>query len=170
MSDRRRFASRSRTCEVATMSVPGPAGETAPVDVDGGVWDHLGMSIRIQCICVDTTDPASIATWWSQALGWRITLQSDDEWVLEPPAGSPEDGVSPDLLFLKVPEPRTTKNRLHLDLRPDDQAAELARFEELGARRVDVGQSGDASWVVMADPDGNEFCILRALTPEELAQ
>jgi hypothetical protein len=69
-----------------------------------------------------------------------------------------------------VPESKTVKNRLHLDLRPDDQDAEVARFEELGARRVDVGQSGEETWVVMADPEGNEFCILRALTPEELAR
>lgn len=128
------------------------------------------MSIRIQCLSLDTTAPGPIATWWAEALGWRITHQTDDEWVLEPPAGSPEDGVSPDILFLKVPEDKVVKNRIHLDLRPDDQATELERFEQLGARRVDVGQSGDESWVVMADPDGNEFCILRALTPDELAE
>jgi hypothetical protein len=87
--------------------------------------------------------------------------------VLEPPEGSPEDGVAPDLLFLKVPEGKTVKNRLHLDLRPDDQAAEVARLERLGARRVSVGQQ-DVSWVVMADPDGNEFDVLRAFTPGEL--
>ncbi len=81
--------------------------------------------------------------------------------VLEPPAGSPEDGVAPDLLFLLVPEAKATKNRLHLDLRPLDQAAEVARLEGLGARRIDIGQG--TSWVVMADPEGNEFCVLRAL-------
>jgi hypothetical protein len=90
--------------------------------------------------------------------------------VLEPPKGSPEDGVSPDLLFLRVPEAKSVKNRLHLDLRPDDQDAEVRRVEGLGARRVSVGQGADASWVVLADPEGNEFCVLRALTPEELAQ
>jgi len=71
-------------------------------------------------------------------------------------------------LFLRVPEAKELKNRLHLDLRPDDQAAELARFEALGARRVDVGQRVDSSWVVLADLEGNEFCILQALRPEEL--
>lgn len=128
------------------------------------------MSIRIQALSVDTTDPAPIAAWWADALGWRSTYETDDEWVIEPPAGSPEDGVAPDILFLRVPETKGPKNRLHLDLRPDDQEAEVARFVDLGARRVDVGQSGDESWVVLADPDGNEFCILRALTPEELAE
>jgi hypothetical protein len=90
--------------------------------------------------------------------------------VLEPPAGSPEDGVSPDLLFCKVPEGKSVKNRLHIDLRPEDQAAEVARVEALGARRVSVGQGEDVTWVVLADPEGNEFCVLRALTPEELAE
>ena len=86
--------------------------------------------------------------------------------MLEPPAGSPEDGVSPDLLFLKVPDRKEVKNRLHLDLRPEDRDAEVARLEGLGARRVSVGQ-GPRAWVVMADPDGNEFCVLRALRPDE---
>ena len=127
------------------------------------------MSIRVQRLCVDTTDPDRIARFWSDALGWRRTHESADEIVLEPPEGSAEDGVSPDLLFLRVPEGKTVKNRLHIDLRPDDQAAEVARLEGLGARRVDVGQGPDVTWVVMADPDGNEFCVLRALKLEEPA-
>jgi catechol 2,3-dioxygenase-like lactoylglutathione lyase family enzyme len=126
------------------------------------------MSIRIQCLCIDTSDPAKIASFWQSALGWRRTSDQEDEVVLEPPAGSPEDGVAPDLLFLKVGEDKIVKNRLHLDLRPADQAAEIARLEALGARRIDVGQ-GDVSWVVMTDPDGNEFDVLRALTPDDLA-
>ena len=84
--------------------------------------------------------------------------------VLEPPVGSREDGVVPDLLFLRVPDDKTVKNRLHLDLRPGDQAVEVKRLEALGARRADVGQSDDVSWVVMTDPAGNEFCVLRPLT------
>jgi hypothetical protein len=77
------------------------------------------------------------------------------------------DGVSPDILFGRVPESKRIKNRLHLDLRPDDQAREVARAEALGARRVDVGQSDTVTWVVLADPEGNEFCILRALNADE---
>jgi predicted enzyme related to lactoylglutathione lyase len=126
------------------------------------------MGIRIQCLCIDARDPATVASFWQSALGWRRTFEKEHEIVLEPPAGSPEDGVAPDLLFLKVPEGKTVKNRLHLDLRPEDQAAEVARLEALGARQVNVGQ-GDVSWVVMADPEGNEFDVLRALTAEELA-
>ena len=127
------------------------------------------MALRWQAICIDTTDPAPLARWWAELLGWRLTHEEADEVVLEPPAGSPEDGVSPDILFLRVPEPKTVKDRLHIDLRPEDQAAEVARAEALGATRVDIGQGDDKSWVVLADPEGNEFCILRALTPEELA-
>jgi predicted enzyme related to lactoylglutathione lyase len=126
------------------------------------------MGIRIQCLCIDAEDPAAVASFWQSALGWRRTFEKEDEVVLEPPAGSPEDGVAPDLLFLKVPEGKAVKNRLHLDLRPEDQAAEVARLEAFGARRVSVGQ-GEVSWVVMADPEGNEFDVLRPLTAEELA-
>jgi len=127
------------------------------------------MQLRIQCLCIDTADPAGLAAFWQSALGWRRTLEQDDEVVLEPPEGSPEDGVVPDLLFLRVPAAKAGKNRLHLDLRPGDQAAEVARLEGLGASRADVGQGSQVSWVVMADPDGNEFCVLKPLTPQELA-
>src|SRR3954467_4349103 len=125
------------------------------------------MTVRWQCICINTTDPRGLASFWEQALGWRRTYDDPDEVVLEPPAGSPEDGVSPDILFLRVPESKSVKNRLHIDLRPEDQAAEIKRLEKLGARRVDIGQSDNVTWVVLADPDGNEFCVLRALRPDE---
>ncbi len=127
------------------------------------------MSLRVQCLCVDTQDPDGLARFWAGVLGWRRTYEEPDEVVLEPPAGSPEDGVAPDLLFLRVPEDKAGKNRLHLDLRPEDQEAEVSRLEALGARRVSVGQGEDVTWVVLADPDGNEFCVLRALRPDELA-
>ncbi|HEV2374462.1 MAG TPA: VOC family protein [Streptosporangiaceae bacterium] len=128
------------------------------------------MDLRIQCLCIDTADPLGLATFWQAVLGWRRTYEGDNEVVLEPPEGSQEDGVVPDLLFLRVPEAKAGKNRLHLDLRPKDQAAEVARLEGLGARRTDVGQGPEVTWVVMADPDGNEFCVLRAFRPEELAE
>lgn len=124
------------------------------------------MDIRIQCLCVDSAEPRKIASFWEAALGWRRTWDEEDQVVLEPPEGSPEDGIVPDLLFLRVPEGKAVKNRLHVDLRPKDQAAEVARLEALGARRVDVGQ-GKVSWIVLADPDDNEFCVLRPLPPAE---
>jgi glyoxalase superfamily protein len=126
------------------------------------------VALRWDCICIDSTDPATLASWWAELLGWRITSEEDDEVVLEPPAGTPADGISPDIMFARVPEAKTVKDRIHIDLRPDNHAAEVARAEAMGARRVDVGQGTDKTWVVLADPEGNEFCILRALRAEEL--
>jgi hypothetical protein len=128
------------------------------------------MSSRFQALCFDTHDPAAISPFWEQALGWRRTYESDDEYVIEPPEGSPDHGLAPDILFLRVPEDKSVKNRLHIDLRPDDQAAEVARLEGLGARRASVGQGDDVTWVVMADPDGNEFCVLRAVPNPDQAE
>lgn len=128
------------------------------------------MGVRIQSTCIDALDPARLARFWAEVLGWRITDEEPDEVAVEPPPGSPEDGLVPDLLFLRVPQVQAGKNRLHLDLRPDDQAAEVARIEALGATRADVGQGEDVSWVVLADPEGNELCVLRARTAEELAK
>jgi catechol 2,3-dioxygenase-like lactoylglutathione lyase family enzyme len=127
------------------------------------------MTLRIQCLCIDTTDPTRLAAFWQSVLGWRRTFEQEDQVVLEPPAGSPQDGIVPDLLFLRVPEEKAGKNRLHLDLRPADQAGEVARLQGLGAVLADVGQGAAVSWVVMADPDGNEFDVLVPLTPAELA-
>ncbi len=121
------------------------------------------MSLTIQCVCIDSHDPQAVAVFWQAALGWRRTHEEPDAVVLEPPAGSPQDGVAPDLLFLRVPEDKSVKNRLHLDLRPDDQQAEVERLIGLGARHVSVGQGDDVSWVVLADTEGNEFCVLKTL-------
>lgn len=128
------------------------------------------MTLSIQCLDIDAGDPQELASFWEAALGWRRTHDTPTEVALEPPEHSMEDGVVPDLLFVKVPEQKAGKNRLHLDLRPDDQESEVARLELLGARRTSVGQTEEASWVVMADPEGNEFCVLRPLTPEQAAE
>ena len=112
------------------------------------------MTLRWHSVVIDCHDKARVARFWTAALGLPLQGPDDDGDVwLEPRGGGP------DLLFLEVPDPKTVKNRLHLDLIPDDQAREVARLESLGARRVDIGQ-GDAAWVVMADPEGNEFCVL----------
>src|SRR5687768_106245 len=126
------------------------------------------MGLRIQCVDFDSNDPQAIASFWEQALGWRRTYDSREEVVLEPPTDSPLAGIVPDLLFLRVPEGKTTKNRLHLDLRPDNRDVEVARLEKLGAKRVNVGQKGTESWVVLSDPEGNEFCVLRTLDSDEM--
>jgi hypothetical protein len=121
------------------------------------------MTLRIQCLDIDCHDPRVVAGFWEAALGWRRTHDTGEQVVLDPPAGSAEDGVVPDLLFLRVPDPTPGKNRLHLDLRPVDQESEVRRLVALGARRAAIGQPSDASWVVLADPEGNEFCVLRPL-------
>jgi predicted enzyme related to lactoylglutathione lyase len=126
------------------------------------------MGLRWQSVCIDAHDASAQARFWAEVLGWRITFEDADEVVLEPAAGSPEVGVVPDLLFLTVPDTKNVKNRLHLDLRPEDQEAEVRRIEALGAHRVDIGQGPEVTWVVLADPEGNEFCVLRALRPDEL--
>ncbi len=128
------------------------------------------MVLTIQCLDIDAADPDRLASFWADALGWRRTHDLVEEVVLEPPEHSVWDGVVADLLFLRVPDKKAGKNRLHLDLRPDDQAAEVARLELLGATRVDVGQPADVSWVVMADPEGNEFCVLAPLPAEQQAE
>lgn len=116
------------------------------------------MALRLDNICIDANDPAALARWWSELLGWPVTDEGEDgdEVALRSPEGV-------ELLFVRVPEPKSVKDRIHLDFRPDDQAAEVARAEALGAHRVDIGQ-GEQTWVVLADPEGNEFCILRALS------
>jgi predicted enzyme related to lactoylglutathione lyase len=121
--------------------------------------------LRIQALAIDARDPAALARFWEAALGWRVTDADDEEVVVEPPEDSEEDGVVPDLLFLRVPEGKEVKNRLHLDLRPGNQAVEVARLEDLGATQVSIGQGDDVTWVVMADPEGNEFCVLRPHRP-----
>lgn len=128
------------------------------------------MGLRIGALIIDCRDPGRLARFWAEALTWVISHDEDPEWVVEPPAGSREDCVVADLLFIKVPEPKQGKNRLHLDLRPEHQSTEVARLERLGATRVDVGQGDDRSWIVMADPEGNEFCVVEAFPPQVRAQ
>ena len=112
------------------------------------------MSLEWEQVVIDCADPVALARWWSDALGWRYWVQDTDEVEIRPT----EDRL-PGLIFGTVPEVKTIKNRLHLDFRPDDRDAEVDRLLGLGASRVDVGQS-DVPWVVLADPEGNEFCVL----------
>ena len=121
------------------------------------------MALHLDWVAVDCADPLRMARFWAEALDYEVKDEDEDEdeFLLVS-----RDGSRRRLLFLRVPEPKQVKNRLHFDLRPDDQEAEVARLERLGAKRIDIGQ-GDATWVVMADPEGNEFCVLRALTEQE---
>lgn len=115
------------------------------------------MGLRFDEICIDARDATALGRWWSQVLGWPHDVDEDGDVVLHAPPGA---GVN--WIFIAVPDEKVVKNRIHLDFRPDDQQAEVDRVLALGARRVDVGQRGDESWVVLADPEGNEFCILAA--------
>jgi predicted enzyme related to lactoylglutathione lyase len=119
------------------------------------------MGLRFQCTVVDCNDARRVGRFWSKLLAMPLEVDESGEecWIDFGPEGR-------DLLFVTVPEVKTVKNRLHIDLRPDDEAAEVARALALGARHVDIGQ-GEQTWVVLADPEGNEFCILRALRPGE---
>lgn len=122
--------------------------------------------LKLQCITIDAHDPLALAQFWSQALGWKIGDDVNDiEVWIERELGDPNQSGFPDILFLKNSDTKTGKNRLHLDFRPDDQAAEVARLEKLGARKIEIGQSAEptCTWVVMADPEGNEFCVLKSL-------
>ena len=123
------------------------------------------MPLKVAWVTIDCAEPQPIARWWAEALGWDIVYESDDEWIIERPGGPERDETR--LLFIKVPDEKVVKNRLHLDLRPDDRDAEVVRLEGLGATRIDIGQGPDVPWVVMADPFGNEFCVIRALRPDE---
>jgi hypothetical protein len=128
------------------------------------------MALRWYSVVVDCLDVRKQAAWWAQALGWTVVYDTDEECVIIPSwvdeqvmRTTPWDRTGPGMVFVPVPEGKSVKNRLHIDLAPhtsQDRDAEIARLEQLGARRVDVGQSPDVSWTVLADPEGNEFCVL----------
>jgi predicted enzyme related to lactoylglutathione lyase len=114
------------------------------------------MANRITAIAIDCANPELLAGFWTAVLGWQVTDRDEDMVSI----GAPTAPFGID--FPKVPEPKRIKNRLHLDLNATDrdQDAELRRLLDLGARPADVGQ-GEVSWYVLADPEGNEFCLLR---------
>ena len=132
------------------------------------------MSLRWYSVVVDCQDIAAQARWWAETLGYVIVFESDTEVAIIPPSASVEPmedaetfrGQPQGMVFVTVPEGKTVKNRLHIDLAPhtsQDREAEIARLLERGASTVDVGQ-GDSTWTVLADPEGNEFCVLAART------
>jgi catechol-2,3-dioxygenase len=112
-------------------------------------------------LAVDCADAQALARFWCSVLDYEVQDESDGLVTI-----GPRKGGGPVLTFARVPERKTIKNRLHLDLSPTDrdQDEEVRRLLELGARHADVGQ-GDASWVVLADPEGNEFCVLATRRP-----
>ena len=119
------------------------------------------MSLTINTLTVDARDPVSQAEFWSQALGWHVVGEAEDHRLIVPTHDRTAAPHAIPVLFLLNEDPKAVKNRWHFDLVPDDQATEVGRLESLGAQRVDIGQ-GEVSWVVMADPEGNEFCVMRS--------
>ena len=122
------------------------------------------MVSRFSELMIDYHDPKRVADFWRQVLDYQVIDDPDESDELIELAEAP--GAMPTLVFCKVPEEKSVKNRLHIDVSPRDreQDAEVERILALGARRIDIGQ-GDVSWVVMADPEGNEFCVLRTRRP-----
>ncbi|MFJ9605843.1 VOC family protein [Kitasatospora sp. NPDC101176] len=121
------------------------------------------MACRISELVVDAADPERLAAFWREVLGY-VELDRDDDGSIEiGPPGSVPGGPHPTLLFSPSEDPRTGKLRMHIDVNATDrdQDAELERLLALGARPVDIGQTGTESWHVLADPEGNEFCLLR---------
>ena len=113
------------------------------------------MNLEWEQIVVDAADPFTLGEWWRQALDWVMVDNGHESGEVEI---RPTPDRLPGLLFARVDKPKTVKNRWHPDFRPTDQDAELTRLLGLGARRVDVAQ-GNTPWVVLADPEGNEFCV-----------
>ena len=122
------------------------------------------MANRITTVVVDCSDPGRLSKFWCAVLGYEVVDRTDENWIEIGQPRHPDKGPVPTLLFLRVPDPTPGKNRLHLDLNATDrdQAAELERLLELGATPADVGQTGEESWQVLADPEGNVFCLLQS--------
>jgi predicted enzyme related to lactoylglutathione lyase len=116
------------------------------------------MPLALHHVVVDTRDLPRLARFWAEALHWRILSESEREIVI-----GPDENAATGICFMPVAGPKTVKNRIHLDLTTSaaDRDAEIGRLISLGARRVDVGQTGQESWTVLADLEGNEFCVVR---------
>jgi hypothetical protein len=129
------------------------------------------VTSRFTELAIDCADPGGLARFWCSVLDYEVQAEDDGIVTIGWPGGP--DGknrpgpVPPTLTFAHVPEGKTVKNRLHLDVSPADkgQDEEVRRLLGLGARHADVGQTGDESWVVLADPEGNEFCVLAGRRP-----
>lgn len=115
------------------------------------------MALEWEQVIVAAEDPGGLGRWWLTALEWVVVNDDPEAFEIRP-----EPERLPGLLFVRVPERKTVKNRLHLDFRPDDQDAAVARLLDLGAIPADIGQ-GEPSWVVLRDPEGNEFCVLQSI-------
>jgi hypothetical protein len=127
------------------------------------------MVSKLSEVSIDCADPDALARFWCAVLDYAIIEdESPEEGVVGiAPGGADEPDGRPTLVFAQVSEGKVVKNRVHLDVRPTDrdQDAEVRRLLDLGARPADVGQTGEESWVTLADPEGNEFCVLATRRP-----
>jgi predicted enzyme related to lactoylglutathione lyase len=126
------------------------------------------MSSSLRNVTFDCVDALALARFWAQALGWNVYRDDDPEVVVA--ASFPPVGELPKLLFIPVAEPRTVKNRVHLDIAPVDRTRdeEVARLLQLGAAIVEDHRNPDGTgWVWMADPEGNDFCVERSAAERE---
>jgi catechol 2,3-dioxygenase-like lactoylglutathione lyase family enzyme len=116
------------------------------------------MPVRLHHVVIDTHDLPALARFWTHALGWQVLSEREDEIVIGTDIRAPVG-----ICFMPVTDQKSVKNRLHLDLTTSaaDRDQEIDRLIALGARRVDIGQTGAESWTVLADPEGNEFCVVR---------
>ncbi|MEW9551249.1 VOC family protein [Nonomuraea sp. NPDC050783] len=119
------------------------------------------MACRISELVMDCRDPERLAAFWCEVLGYQVIGREDGDVEIGPEAGF--GGLQPTIILSRTDEPKTGKLRLHIDVNPTDrdQDEELKRLLAAGARPADVGQTGEESWHVLTDPEGNEFCLLR---------
>ena len=124
------------------------------------------MACRITELVLDAHDPDLLARFWCTVLGYVELDRVDDSIEIGPPEAG-FGGPQPTIVFDRTDEPKSGKLRLHIDVNATDrdQEAELDRLLAAGARRADIGQTGNESWHVLADPEGNEFCLLRRRVP-----
>jgi predicted enzyme related to lactoylglutathione lyase len=134
---------------LSVLPQPGSPVKTAHTD---------GMPVRLHHIVIDAHDLPGLARFWTQALGWKVLSERENEIVIGTDVNAPVG-----MCFMPVSDPKTVKNRVHLDLTSSaaDRDQEIDRLLALGARRVNIGQTGAESWTVLADPEGNEFCVVR---------
>jgi hypothetical protein len=127
----------------------------------------VGMASRITELVLDAQDPDLLARFWCEVLGYVELERTDDGDIEIGPADTGFGGPLPIIVFNRAAEPKKADLRLHLDVNPTDrdQDAELERLLAAGARPADIGQTGNESWHVLADPEGNEFCLLRRRVP-----
>jgi hypothetical protein len=129
------------------------------------------MTSKFTELAIDCADPSALARFWCAVLDYEVQDEDDEVVTIGSPAvptGESHAGpVPPTLTFARVPESKIVKNRLHLDVTPADreQDEEVRRLLDLGARHAEVGQTGDESWITLADPEGNEFCVLADCMP-----